>query len=227
MPSSKRLWLILADVVVGAFLVLGGLGVEVYRQAPPIPERVVTTDGHLVFTQKDILDGQQVWQSIGGQQVGSVWGHGAYQAPDWSADWLHREALALRSRISVPAGLAPAAADVIAKDAVQKELRHNTFDPKSGTLTISSERAAAVHDVARHYDELFGDTASATPLRKAYALAENPIPDSVRREKLTAFFFWTAWACTTERPASNVTYTNNWPHEPLVGNHPTPAKVGS
>jgi len=25
-----------------------------------------------------------------------VWGHGSYVAPDWSADWLHREAVALR-----------------------------------------------------------------------------------------------------------------------------------
>jgi len=225
MPSSKRLWLILAAVVVGAFLVLGVFGVEVYRQAPPIPERVVTNDGKLLFTQKDILDGQQVWQSIGGQQVGAVWGHGAYQAPDWSADWLHREALALRSKISVPAGLDPAAADLLAKNAVQKELRRNTYDAKTGTITITPERAAAVSEVSRHYDEVFGDAPAAESLRKAYALAENPIPDSVRRKKLNAFFFWTAWACTTERPASNVTYTNNWPHEPLVGNHPTSANV--
>jgi nitric oxide reductase large subunit len=26
---------------------------------------------------------------------GSIWGHGGYLAPDWSADWLHREALSL------------------------------------------------------------------------------------------------------------------------------------
>ena len=24
--------------------------------------------------------------------MGTIWGHGAYVAPDWSADWLHREA---------------------------------------------------------------------------------------------------------------------------------------
>jgi nitric oxide reductase subunit B len=225
MPSSKRLWLILASCVVGAFLLLGGLGVEVYRQAPPIPARVVTPDGRLLFTDKDILDGQQVWQSIGGQQVGSIWGHGAYQAPDWSADWLHREAIALRHGISVPAGLDATTADVVAKERVQRELRRNTYDPKSGTLTVSPERAGALAEVSQHYDELFSDAAGGAPLRKAYALSRNPIPDSLRRNKLNAFFFWTAWACTTERPGSNVTYTNSWPHEPLVGNHPTPANV--
>ena len=225
MPSSKRLWLILASCVIGAFLLLGGLGVEVYRKAPPIPARVVTSDGKLLFTQKDILDGQQVWQSFGGQQVGSIWGHGAYQAPDWSADWLHREATTLKEKLVVPPGLDAATADAIARNRVERELRHNTFDPSTGTVTVSRERAAAIAVVAQHYDDLFGGAASESTLRVAYALSKTPVPDADRRSKLTAFFFWTAWACTTERPGSSVTYTNNWPHEPLVGNHPTAANV--
>ena len=93
--STKPLWIALGAVLVGTFLILGLFGREVYRQAPPIPARVVTQDGREITTGEQILDGQQVWQSIGGQQIGSVWGHGAYQAPDWSADWLHREAVAL------------------------------------------------------------------------------------------------------------------------------------
>ena len=38
---------------------------------------------------------------------------------------------------------------------------------------------------------------------------------------LTAFFFWTAWSAVTLRPDDNITYTSNWPHDPLVGNTPT------
>src|SRR5512145_367760 len=94
--NTRRLWILLIVSLLGAFGVLGFFGREVYRQAPPIPERI-TIEGtdRTIATKDDILLGQQVWQSIGGQQVGSIWGHGAYQAPDWSADWLHREALAL------------------------------------------------------------------------------------------------------------------------------------
>ena len=91
---TRRHWIGLGAVLLFSFLMLGFFGVEVYRQAPPIPEQVVA-DGRVVLTRDDILTGQQVWQSTGGQQLGSVWGHGAYQAPDWTADWLHREALAL------------------------------------------------------------------------------------------------------------------------------------
>ena len=59
-------------------------------QAPPIPQAVVAADGQRLFGRDDILDGQTAWQSVGGMQLGSVC-HGAYQAPDWTADWLHRE----------------------------------------------------------------------------------------------------------------------------------------
>ena len=32
--------------------------------------------------------------------------------------------------------------------------------------------------------------------------------------------FWTSWSASTNRPNDDITYTNNWPHEPLVGNRP-------
>ena len=51
------------------------------------------SEGKVVFSESEIKDGQNIWQSIGGQEVGSIWGHGAYVAPDWTADWLHREAV--------------------------------------------------------------------------------------------------------------------------------------
>ena len=52
-------------------------------------------------------------------------------------------------------------------------------------------------------------------------MKENTLPDAGRREQLTRFFFWTAWAAATEREGAKVTYTNNWPHEPLIGNVPS------
>src|SRR6187431_727242 len=93
--GARRLWWALAATLVAAFSLLGFMGREIYRQAPPIPERVVSESGEVLMSRDDIQRGQLVWQSTGGQQLGSIWGHGAYQAPDWTADWLHRESLAL------------------------------------------------------------------------------------------------------------------------------------
>ncbi len=230
MYGTRRLWIALGAVLLGTFLVLGWFGREVYRQAPPIPARVVTTSGVEIATGERILDGQQVWQSVGGQQVGSVWGHGAYQAPDWSADWLHREATALLGVWARAEGAAtfdalPPERQVVLRDRLRSELRRNTYDAATGTLTISDERAAAVAEVAAHTMSLFGDDPATAELREDYALHARAVPEPERRADLAAFFFWTAWACTTERPDAPTTYTNNWPHEPLVGNVPSAANV--
>lgn len=84
--------------MVVSFAVLGGVGVRIVSDAPPISERVVTTDGRVVLDHDTIQNGQGVWQSLGGQQIGSIWGHGAYVAPDWSADWLQRESVFMLDR---------------------------------------------------------------------------------------------------------------------------------
>ncbi len=226
MKQESKLWLALALVVGGAFFVLGFYGREVYRQAPPIPARVVTASGTTLMTQEQILDGQQVWQSIGGQQVGSIWGHGAYQAPDWSADWLHREALAQLESWSLAEHHAPFASlhaeqRGALERRLQDEMRANRFDAATGVLTVSDARAAAIASNTDHYTRLFGGDASLASLREDYALSAQPITDPVRLERLSQFFFWTSWACVTNRPGETFTYTNNWPHEPLVGNVPT------
>jgi nitric oxide reductase subunit B len=233
MTSLRRAWIVLGVTVSAAFLVLGFFGREVYRKAPPLPDRVVTASGRQLFSGEEILTGQQVWQSVGGQQVGSVWGHGAYQAPDWSADWLHREATTMldrRARLCGPATFAAAeaaGASCIAtiREDVRREMRKGGFDEATRTVTVSEERAAAIEETAAHYAALFAGDPSLSKLRDAYALHDAAVKDPTRLKPLTAFFFWTSWSCAAERPGTNVSYTMNWPHEPLVGNVPTSSNV--
>ncbi len=224
--SLRNVWLALAAVLIGCFFLLGFYGREIYRQAPPIPSLVVTESGQELWTSETILDGQQAWQSMGGQEVGSIWGHGAYQAPDWSADWLHRESMALLAIWSARDFNADYEdLNVEQKGAIEArlraELRTNRYDEESGTLTISDDRATAIAQVSAHYDGLFGGHAPQAELREAYALKEVSIPDAGRRADMAGFFFWTSWSCVTERPGKEYSYTNNWPHDPLVGNEPT------
>src|SRR6188768_1801398 len=132
-PQHRRLWLLFGAAIFGAFFILGFFGREVYRQAPPIPDRVITSDGQVLMTQDSILTGQQVWQSTGGQQLGSIWGHGAYQAPDWSADWLHRESLALLDVWAEAEGVTTFTAlsaerQAVLRDRLVREMRTNTYD---------------------------------------------------------------------------------------------------
>ena len=221
-----KLWLSLGAVIVGSFAVLGYYGREIYRQAPPVPQRVVAADGRVLFTGEQIKDGQNVWQSLGGQEVGSVWGHGAYVAPDWSADFLHREATWMLDRWAQAEhqqnySQLDVETQAALRARLQQELRKNTYDANSGDLTVSSARADAIEAVGKHYADLFGDAAELDELRDAYALPAMAIKSHERQQMLNGFFFWASWACVTNRPNSDVSYTQNWPAEPLVGNAPT------
>ena len=229
---NRRLWIFLTLTVGATFLLLGFFGREVYRQAPPIPSAVVTTDGTVLFTEDDILTGQQVYQSIGGQQVGTVWGHGAYVAPDWSADHLHREITGLldlwaQRDFGNTYGNLAGERQAALRERAKTTLRTNTWDAATGRITVSPDRAQVMAAVAHHYNTLFGDAMdpAITKLREAYALQDRAIPDAKRRTQLTAFFWWTSWSCGTQRPDNTITYTNNWPHEPLIGNVPSTANL--
>jgi nitric oxide reductase subunit B len=226
MKAISTLWRWLAFVFVLSFGALGYLGWQIYLSAPPIPAAVTSASGQVLFTGEQIQKGQQVWLASGGQQQGTVWGHGAYVAPDWSADWLHREAVALqdlRAKSLAADPSAPKAAERAAIDGVVKEeMRHNTYDAATGTVTVSDLRAQAIRSTASHYDALFGDAASMSKLREQYAMRDGEVSSPEDRAALTAFFFWTSWAAATDRPEEpGVSYTSNWPHEPLVGNKMT------
>ncbi|MFN8240383.1 MAG: nitric-oxide reductase large subunit [Bacteroidales bacterium] len=223
--KTRRLWFGFIAVMVISFGVLLWFGKEIYRQAPPIPEKVVLEDGTVLFTGTEIKDGQNVWQSLGGQEIGTVWGHGAYQAPDWSADWLHREALFMLDRFAFKSdSMKFDALDDERKASVEtrlrKELRKNTYDPSTGVLTISADRALAIASNSQHYTGLFMNDSNLAGLREAYGIPDNALKDVERAKLLNAFFFWTSWSCVTERPGMTITYTNNWPADELVGNKP-------
>ena len=217
----KRLWIALAAVMVFSFGVLGWIGSRIYQEMPPLPDRVVTTDGTVVIAEGVIGRGQNVWQTMGGMQVGSVWGHGSYLAPDWTADWLHGEAVFMLDEWA-KAEFNGAAYDTLPfedqarlRGRLEIMMRTNTFDPKTRTITIDPMRARAFeHSVAR-FGEVF---IKGNP---RYAIPAGSIRSEERMRDMAAFFFWTSWSAATARPGQTISYTNNWPHEPLVGNRPT------
>ncbi len=247
----RGLWIGLVLVIVGSFLVLGYYGWELYNKAPPIPREVVTTSGVTMFTGQEIMDGQNVWQSMGGHEVGSVWGHGAYVAPDWSADWLHRECVYLLNKWSQQehgraySELEPQHQAALKSRLIQ-EIRTNTYNPDNGQIVISQDRAEAFEVLRDYYWAIFSDAPefpeqsrsladdgrSPPELRDAYAIARNTIRDPERMRLMAAFFWWSAWACGAERPdaaiatgasepGKRISYTNNWPPEELIDNAPS------
>jgi nitric oxide reductase subunit B len=215
--SFRRLWVAFAAVLVLSFAVLGWTGVRIYQQAPPVPERIVTSDGELLIGPDEVFAGQNVWQSMGGMEVGSVWGHGSYVAPDWTADWLHREATFILDAWSAPGTYAalPPEQQASLQSRLQRLMRTNTYDEATATLTIDPIRADAFRANLAHYSDVFSRG------RDEYAIPAGAQTDPERLRLLSAFMFWTSWAASTNRPGEDFSYTSNWPHEPLVANRPT------
>ncbi len=225
MKTKTTIWGLII-VCICSFSVLLSLGSDIYREAPPLPEKVVASNGEIVFTYSNIDQGQLAWRSMGGHQLGSIWGHGAYVAPDWTADWIHKEAQAwLTSAAMEQHGSAFADLSTVQQAALEQALRDdirpNSYDAETGTISISNRRAEAIGVVVKHYVALFGDDPSMQQLRVDYAMKNNTLNSVERRENLAAFVFWTAWAAVTERPDTDYTYTHNWPYDEQVGNKMT------
>ena len=202
MQPTRKLWTCLGIVFVVSFAILGYLGREIYLAAPPYPE-VKTPDGQTIYGAAEIKEGQRAWLAAGGQQLGSVWGHGGYVAPDWSADWLHREIVAYRdirahTMYQQPFSKLTLAQRGSVEALVKNELRRNTYDAATNTATVTVERAQAIAQVQRHYTDLFGDAPALQEQRVAYAMVDNALPRAMDRQALAGFFFWTSWSASTD-----------------------------
>lgn len=218
----KKVWIAFASVVILSFIALIWVGTEVYQKQPPIPKTVTIEEtGETVFTKEDIQIGQNVWESIGGMEVGSIWGHGSYVAPDWSADWIHKEAVFLLDTWAQrdfntnyeSLGVEPKAA---LRARLIKTIKTNTYNPSNENVIITKDRYDAIVENSKHYADIFSNG------HEKYAIPEGALVDEYKLEKLNAFLFWTSWAASTNRPEKDYTYTSNWPHEPLIGNTITP-----
>jgi len=220
----RKLWLIFIAIFVFSFAILGWVGTEIFRQAPPIPREVVTTEGQVLIAAEEISNGQNVWQAMGGMESGSIWGHGSYVAPDWSADYLHREALFIlndwsHKDFSNDYDNLASEQKAVLRQRLQDTVRKNNYDEASGRLTIEPVRAHAFEDNLKHYTDVFANG------KAIYAVQRNAQADPAKLRQLNAFFFWTSWASATNRPNNTISYTSNFPSEPLVGNVPTSSAI--
>src|SRR4029079_12915400 len=184
----------------------------------------VTSDGTVLLSGKDIQDGQNVWQAMGGMEMGSIWGHGSYVAPDWTAEYLHSELIFIlddwsQKEFAKPYDNATSEQKAMLRQRLQDVVRKNNYDAASGRLTIEPLRAQVFEANLKRYAKLFTEGSS------EYAIQRNAQSDPVKLRQLSAFFFWTAWASATNRPGQTISYTSNFLSEPLVGNVPTSSAI--
>ncbi|MGC4084325.1 MAG: hypothetical protein QM736_19995 [Vicinamibacterales bacterium] len=175
----------------------------------------------VVMTGDDIEAGQNVWQSMGGMEQGSIWGHGSYVAPDWTADWLHRESVFILDRWSTRELGIPYAAGVRRTTGrTATAPRHGGADQQLRSADASDHGVRRARGSHRREHGLLRGSVSKRPHR-----VRNPRrhtrPTPHARDNSARSSSGSSWAASTNRPGADVTYTSNWPHEDLVGNRPT------
>jgi nitric oxide reductase subunit B len=216
MQTSERRPLMIANgwiqaagiVLIIGFFIMGVLAYYTYSDEPPIPETINAPDGSVLFTRADILAGQQIFLSNGLMEYGSIFGHGAYLGPDFTTEYLHRAAL---SSLEFYGGSTSDTAQV----KTIEDFKTNRYDAATGVLTYTTSQTNAFKQCLTYYANFFGNPTT------RFGLRPGAIRDPEQIRKLTSFFSWTAWAASTARPGHPYSYTNNWPPEPLVGNHVT------
>jgi nitric oxide reductase subunit B len=196
------------------------MSVQAYRYAPPIPEKVVDSDSKVVFSRQEIEAGQQVFLKYGLMQNGSIWGHGSYLGPDFSAQYLHELSLETGRAIAIQEfGIDLSTLNESQRALVDSRvailLKENRYDSVSKQLTFIDAEKDSFQKQLTVWTDYFKHPISNS------GLSDNYINDPVEIRQLTAFFAWTAWASVANRPDKLYSYTNNFPFDPTVGNRLT------
>ena len=210
---------------IGIVMLLGFAGLMLvtllsYKNAPPIPEKSLGSDGVTMFSGDDIREGQAIFLKYGLMANGSIWGHGAYLGPDYAAAALHRMGLEATERLArqqfaqpLQNLTGPQQASLQAQTAA--ELKINRFDPAAATLRLNPAQTTAYRNEIAYWTDYFRH-----PARNG-GLKADLITDPVELRQFSAFVTWAAWASVAARPGQSYSYTNNFPYDPSVGNRPT------
>ena len=185
------------------FTVLILVAVLAYRDAPPIPDKVVSASGETLLTGQDIMAGQEVFLKYGLMENGTIWGHGAYLGPDFSADYLHT--LGVDAAEAQAQKLFGRRMDQLTRgeqgtveEEVRLLLKQNRYDPANKTLVFTGPEAASYQKQITKWADYFSGPAQNGGLKKNY------ISDRKELKQLTSFFAWAAWASVANRPGKNL-----------------------
>jgi nitric oxide reductase subunit B len=207
-------------IIIIMLSVLIWISVRSYSDAPPIPDRIIDPENKTIFTKNDITAGQAVFLKYGLMENGSIWGHGAYLGPDFSAQYLHNlyddaaDIIARQKFGRSSSSLSPEENEESLAE-VQRLLKANRYNQQTGTLDYSLPEAVSYTRQERIWADYFKNPSRDRGLKTGL------VSDSLEIRQLVSFFAWTAWASAANRPGKNYSYTNNFPYDPLIGNRPS------
>ncbi len=183
------------------------------KEVPPIPKQVVSPTGEVLYTYDDIVEGKGYFQEFDLMDWGTMLGMGAYIGPDFSTEFLHHRAKYLYDFYAMQYYNKPASelTDMergAIKERVKQDFKVETVLKESGVTYTQASSEAYKKNVAYLTDMLVnGDKERAFP---------GGVITPQEAVKIAAFVDWSQLVASSLRPETDRTWSNNWPHEPLI-----------
>jgi nitric oxide reductase subunit B len=189
------------------------------KEVPPIAKEVKSQSGEVLYTYDDVVEGKGYFQEFDLMDWGTLLGMGAYMGPDFTTDFFHHRAEFLYEYYAKEM-YGKSKADLSAEElgAVKARVKddfHNQTKLLEEGTTYTEASALAYKQNVKDLTKLLveGDPERAFP---GGVILKN------EAEKIAAFVDWSQMVASSIRPGTEGkigeerTWSNNWPHEPLV-----------
>lgn len=213
--NPRNWWGPLLIIFLVSFAGVFMIGRQTYTDAPPVTA-FIKEDGEMIFSKEQVEHGQDVFHQYAFMEYGSMFGDGAYRNTDFTAEALNLTARFMKEYYVQTNHESSDAADA----KVKKEIKINRYDAARNTVVLSPAQQYAADKISTYYLAKKREPVSDKPFQPFQLVRTDG-----EIKALSAFFYWGAWVCGTERPGKNYSYTHNWPYDPSAGNQPSAAVI--
>lgn len=183
------------------------------KEVPPLPEKVQSQKGEILYTKKDIIEGKALFQQFDLMDYGTLLGMGAYLGPDFTTEFLHKRAEFLnnfyaRELFKRDFYKLSKLEKASIKTKTIEDIKEKTFLKEEGV--IYTEASTLAYKANKNFIINFLVKGNKEKAWRAGIIKEN------EAKKIATFFDWSQLVSSTLRPNTNRTWSNNWPNEPLI-----------
>ena len=187
--------MIVALSTVIVYIVWIAMSAYTFAYLPPVPDKVVTSDGQIIFTSNEITEGKYLYQKYGLADYGSVLGFGSYFGIDFTSYTIQLE----ENYIARETGIGPY---FYPNNTTEEEkvapYMNITYSSVSNTMVVNPIMEGAFSYTESYYQNYLGNLSEQNRLMPDYITNKTVVND------LTAFFTWTAYIAL-------LGYTNGYP----------------
>ena len=197
--AGSRWPIALAVVTILAYLIWAGASVYTFTHLPPIPSKIMTTNGEVLFTSQQIIQGKYLFQKYGLMDYGSILGFGAYFGIDFTSYTIQLWEDYIASTLGLKSFLPNNTTAIL----LIKPYLNVTYDKANNVMIVNPILYNATEYVINYYANYLGNESMQNRLPPHYITNTTVVTD------LTAYWTWSALIAL-------LGYTNDYPYVPGI-----------